>query len=117
MLPQSEVRPSIVVQVIFEPKKHHLRGGITNTTTRVQVDCYVPEEPTSEVDDPGETFTTLWQAVDDVLDGKTFNVGGSPDVFVSGAFRNDRKDYREVGDDGVRRLRMFLDYDVWWKPL
>lgn len=114
MLPQSPTLPSIVVQVVSDPKSYHLRGPDRHSRTRVQVDCYVSETPLTEDDDPGDTLMTLEQAVDDALSGEVFTVGGSPGAQVTGVFRVARQKLRDT--DELRLLRSMQDYIVWWKP-
>jgi hypothetical protein len=115
ILPQSETRASIVVQVVSDPKSYHLRGPDDLSRTRVQVDAYVSLVPVDEDDDPPQTLANLESAIDETLSGQTFNTAGSPGAHVTGILRVDRRTMRDP--DERQLLRTMLDYVVWWKPL
>lgn len=105
-LGQKPTLPALLVQLISEPKGHHLRGPDGAVRARVQVDVYVSES----VADPLGSVDTIGQAVTDALDGQVFTVG---DVRVTGALQMDRRSEYEPPD--LRLLRERQDYVVWWK--
>lgn len=105
-LPQTPTLPAIRVQLISDPRGHHLRGPDGARRARVQVDLFVSES----VADPYGSLTTLGDAVSDVLDGKAFIVG---DVRVTGALQADRSVAYEPPE--LRLVRERHDYVVWSK--
>lgn len=105
-LPQTPRLPAIRVQLISDPKGHHLRGPDGTTGARVQVDLFVSES----VADPYGSLSALGAAVSDALDGATFVVS---DVRVTGAFQIDRAIEYEPPE--LRLLRERQDYTVWSK--
>lgn len=113
VLPQSPTLPAIVVQVVDDPMSYHLRGTQRLCRTRVQVDAYVSEVPTTAVPDPGSKLSALETAIDTALSGKVFTVGSPVEASVKLVTREDRKNMRDA--DELRQLRTMLDYVVWWQ--
>lgn len=115
-LPQSPDLPAIRVAIVGEPQTYHLRGENYLTRARVQIDCYVDEDSTEDVDTEDQV-DAISAAVQAALSGKTFYVGTPSVIRVTGAFAiGDRRKLREVQGEW-RLLRSSQDYIVWSHPV
>jgi len=113
MLPQSVRYPAIRVKLVSDPKEHGLRGLITPTRSRIQVDSYQDEAS----EDAYGTANRVAEAVFDAIDGKRFTIGdGSPpDLIVTAAIEVDRRSLTEQARD-LQLVRISQDFYVWSKP-
>lgn len=105
-LPQKPTLPALRVQLISEPRTHHLRGVTGAVSSRVQVDAFVSDS----VSDPYGSVRAIGDAILAALDGQVFTASG---IAVSGAFCIDRRVMYEAAD--LRLWREVLDFTVWWR--
>lgn len=110
-LPQSPTYPCVRVQLVSEVQEHHLRGGNSMKTARVQVDAFAREVS-------GVNPYALAAAVADAIHGGDDGTGlcgwtesiGSPALVVMAAFRLERR--RQYDPDELRVCTMSQDYQV-----
>jgi hypothetical protein len=95
----------VLVQVISEPGENHLRGEVSMTSARVQVDCYGRDS----VPDPYDAVSDVAEAVHDALVGQPpFTVG---DRYVQMVRRLTRRALYE-GEE-LRLVRVSQDFVVF----
>lgn len=102
--PQNPAMPAVLVQQISEPQDTHLRGAMSQTVARVQVDCYGRDTGT----DPYEAVSSVAAAVNAALVGVApFTVS---DRYVQMVKRLSRRAMFE-GDE-LRFVRISQDFEV-----
>lgn len=103
--PQNPAMPAVLVQQISEPQDTHLRGAMSQTVARVQVDCYGRDTGT----DPYDAVSDVAAAVNVALVGEPpFTVG---DRYVQMVRRLSRRALYE-GDE-LRLVRVSQDFEVF----
>jgi hypothetical protein len=117
LLPQSPTYPAVLVQLVSDPSRYHLRGVVGLKRARVQVDAYAMK--TSGVDQYSAAVA-LADAIDG--DGKGTAASGvsgwigfvgSPPFEIRGCFRTSR--LRRYDPDELNLLTMTQDYYVsYW---
>lgn len=94
VLPQGEVRDSVVFNVITDVPQNSLLGYTSGLrSVRVQLDCYAGQYRAAQL---------LANAVQAVL--------GS---VISGPLKSVQVDRRDLYDDATRLRRVMLDYQMW----
>lgn len=103
--PQNPAMPAVLVQQISEPQDTHLRGAMSQTVARVQVDCYGRDTGT----DPYNAVSDVAAAVNAALVGQPpFTVD---DRYVQMVRRLSRRAMFE-GDE-LRFVRISQDFEVF----
>ena len=113
-LPHSPTFPAVLVQIVDDPSRYHLRGVDGVKRARVQVDAFARE---SSGVDAYAAVTGLAEAIDgngngtaaSGLSGWKGHVG-SPPFVILGCFRADR--LRRYDPDELNLLTMSQDYMV-----
>lgn len=116
-LPQGVTYPAVLVQLVDDPDRYHLRGPEGLCRARVQVDAYVHEE--SGVDAYAVVAELAAAINGDGLGRSASGISGwaggvgSPPFEVTGCLRLDRM--RRYDPEELRVLSMRQDYYVWYR--
>jgi hypothetical protein len=110
IVPQHETLPSVRVQLIDEPTRHHLRGRVNVLRARIQIDAFATE--TDVTPDPMDAIGDLSEAIDDALMPEPFDTINTPALRVLYVERVDRRHFEP---DEFKAFRMMQDYQVTYR--